>query len=216
MGLSTKATQINTEESGRDNRKKLRPNQKLATKRGLNSVTWARFKDQSGPHIRLKTPLSSATTTWESCQMSQSLQMRDTWQRIMKMEGDNSCCDIFTFTKTLTQFKWWRRGLCHNMYRYLDMKWPLWGYAFFCHIAQPNVLTHWVNANVSLLVAAGVLAGPVRTTPEDPGPVEEAADSNPRWGADPVEEEAAAGWQWGSSWGGTGCPPVLVHDGNVY
>lgn len=35
-------------------------------------------------------------------------------------------------------------------------------------------------ANVSQHVAGGVSAGPVRTAPEDSGPAQEAADSDPR------------------------------------
>ena len=77
-----------------------------------------------------------------------------------------------------------------------------------------NILSA-IYASVSQHVADCLLAGPVRTTPEDPGSAEEAADSNSGWGAHTVEEEAAASWQRGSSWRGARCPPVLVYTANA-
>lgn len=60
-----------------------------------------------------------------------------------------------------------------------------------------------------------LLAGPVRTAPKDFGSAEETADSHTGWRAHSVEKETTAGWHWRSTWGGAGCPPVLVFSAYV-
>lgn len=65
--------------------------------------------------------------------------------------------------------------------------------SFLCEFAPA------CHKSISCLACGWWFAGPVRTTPEDPVPAEETADSDPGGGAHPVEEEAATGWQRGSS-----------------
>lgn len=60
-----------------------------------------------------------------------------------------------------------------------------------------------------------LLVGPGRSAPEDSGFTEETADSDPGRGTHSVEEETAAGWQRGSSGGGTGRSAVLVKPGQI-
>lgn len=57
---------------------------------------------------------------------------------------------------------------------------------------------------------ACLCAGPGREAPENTAAVEEAADHHSGRRADPVEETATTGRQWGTAGGRPGHPSVLV------